>query len=303
MAVAQAAPPRPRAAGGRLFILIGAVLALVGFGAALALGSLGGGKGGSSGAGCPCSLAVYAAKDIPFRNQIVDQSQIKIVQTPNSIIGSSSDWITIDPSTKTEKYQSAGLTAVQNLIAEVNVKAGSPLLRSQLAKQSGDVISGTQAAFLPVPTGYVAFTMPTGEQVGVAGYIQPGDYINVIATLGSGKSSAAVTVFPDLKVLRVGPNNTTVSSAGSNQAQSQGATTGIASSITVVVTPCQAEYLLWFRSNAALTYELESYQDYNTASTRTTAATDCGAGVGNAKGIQATDILSKFPQFQKALGG
>lgn len=303
MAVAQAAPPRPRAAGGRLFIIIGAVLALVGFGAALALGSLGGSKGGSSGAGCPCSLAVYAAKDIPFRNQVVDQSQIKVVSTPNSIIGTSTDWITIDPSTKTEKYQSAGLTAVQNLIAEVNIKAGSPLLRSQLAKQSGDVISGTQAAYLPIPAGFVAFTMPTSEQVGVAGYIQPGDYINVIATLGSAKTAAAVTVFPDLKVLRVGPNNTTVSSAGSNQPQSSSQAPTNASSITVVVSPCQAEYLLWFRSNASLTYELESYQDYNTASTRTTPATACGDGLGSAKGISATDILSKFPQFQKALGG
>jgi Flp pilus assembly protein CpaB len=303
VAVAQAAPPRPRAAGGRLFIIIGALLALVGFGAAILLGSLGGAKTGGGGSGCPCSLAVFAAKDIPFRNQIVDQSQVKIVSTPNSVMGNSSDWITIDSGTSAAKQQSAGLAAVQNFVAEVNIKAGSPLLRSVLAKQSGDIVSGLQAAYLPIPTGFVAFTMPTSEQVGVAGFIQPGDYINVIATLGSAKTAATVTVFPDLKVLRVGSNQATVSGAGSTQPQSSQSTGGIASSLTVVVTPCQAEYLLWFRNNAALTYELESYQDYNTASSRTTKTTDCGAGLGAANGVQGSDILAKFPQFQKALGG
>src|SRR5438309_7377845 len=81
VAVAQA-PARPRAGGGRLFIILGVILALVGFGLAVLLSSLGGAaKGG--GAGCPCNLVVYAAKDIGLRTQITTQDQLTVKSIPD----------------------------------------------------------------------------------------------------------------------------------------------------------------------------------------------------------------------------
>jgi Flp pilus assembly protein CpaB len=298
VAVAQA-PARPRAGGGRIFIIIGLVLALVGFGLAVLLGSLGGARGGAS-ASCPCSLAVYAAKDISLRTQITTLDQVKVKSIPDSFkpVGA----IVIDgvnANKATDAQTAAALKAVQNFIAEVNIATDQPLLTSMLAKP-GDTVSGAQAAFLPIPQGYVALTLPTGELTGVAGYIQPGDYISLVASIGSGKTGATSTVFTQLHVLRVGAANLAVTSASSNGTNSAAGTTAPATSITVIVTPCQSELINWFAGNTQMRYELESYKDYATLPTG--PSPDC-AGLNAAKGVQTTDIISKFPAFTKALSG
>ena len=296
MAVAQA-PARPRAGGGRLFIIVGVILALVGFGLAVVLGgALGGAR---SVAGGPANnLVVYAAKDIGLRNQITTQDQLVVTGVPDAYKPAGA--ITIPAGTRESDRPGAALKAVQGDIAEVNIAAGQPLLTSMLAKP-GDTVTGAQAAYLPIPQGYVAFTLPTSELVGVAGYIQPNDYIGLVASTGSGKTGAVVTVFSQLHVLRVGPANLAVTSAsGTSTSSGQAAQTSNASSITVVVTPCQSELIKWFANNMQISYELESYKDYAPAVTGPDPACN---GINKATGVQATDIASKFPPFAKALSG
>src|SRR5260370_41139291 len=65
---------------------------------------------------------------------------------------------------------------------------------------------GSQSEFLPIPSGYVGLTIPTSEQQGVADYIQPDDYISVIATVSSSRATASKTIFTNLHVIKVGPN-------------------------------------------------------------------------------------------------
>jgi Flp pilus assembly protein CpaB len=299
VAVAQA-PARPRAGGGRLFIIIGVVLALAGFGLAVVLGSLGGGARSGS-AACPCDLVVYANKDISLRTQITTLDQVQVKSIPDSYKPAGAVVIDSGAANKSTADQNkAGLAAVQNFIAEVNIAQNQPLLTSMLAKP-GDTVSGAQAAFLPIPQGYVALTLPTGELIGVAGYIQAGDYISLIAAAGSGKTGATATVFTQLHVLRVGAANLSVTSASStsNNASSSGSTAA-ATSLTVVVTPCQAELIRWLSTNTQLTYELESYKDYAPAATG--PSPDCN-GLGATKGVQTSDVIAKFPTFSKALGG
>jgi Flp pilus assembly protein CpaB len=298
VAVAQA-PARPRAGGGRIFIIIGLVLALVGFGLAVLLGSLGHGVTGG-GAGCPCDLVVYAAKDIGLRTQITTLDQVKVKSIPDTYKPAGA--IVIDPANSSKDaaaQNAAALKAVQSFIAEVNIATDQPLLTSMLAKP-GDTVSGAQAAFLPIPQGYVALTLPTSELTGVAGYIQPGDYISLVSSVGSGKSGATVTVFTQLHVLRIGAANLAVTSASSNGSNTASSTTGPATSLTVIVTPCQAELINWLAGNTQMRYELESYKDY--AQVPTGPSPDC-AGLSAAKGIQSADIISKFPAFKTALGG
>jgi len=188
VAVAQA-PARPRAGGGRIFIIIGLVLALVGFGLAVLLGSLGGVRGG--GASCPCDLVVYAAKDIGLRTQIATLDQVKVKSIPDAYKPAGAIVIDTTNANKAQDAQNAaGLKAVQNFIAEVNIAADQPLLTSMLAKP-GDTVTGAQAAFLPIPAGYVAITLPTSELIGVAGYPQAGDYISILATSGGGSTASA----------------------------------------------------------------------------------------------------------------
>src|SRR4029077_4194617 len=141
--------------------------------------------------------------------------------------------------------------------ARVDIPAGSAVT-ANLITQTPDQLSAGDTTYLPIPSGWVAVTVPTSEQVGVAGYVQVGDRITILATIntsafGSGPSGAVVrTVFKDINVIRVGPSN----------AAAQAGAAQLTSSLTVLVTACDAEYLFWLLNNAILKYELESFSDY-----------------------------------------
>jgi Flp pilus assembly protein CpaB len=135
---------------------------------------------------------------------------------------------------------------VQGMVPLVGIP-GNQVITSNMVARAGQAL-GPNSEYLPIPQGYVALTIPTSEQQGVADYIQPGDYISVIATVSTAGKVASKTIFTQLHVIRVG---TLTSTSGSS-----------ASSLTLVVTQCQAEVITWFLSYAALKYTLESYKDY-----------------------------------------
>lgn len=139
---------------------------------------------------------------------------------------------------------------VKGMIPLVTIVSGQAISSNLVAKPNQSL--GSQSEYLPIPSGYVALTIPTSEEQGVAGNIHPDDYIAVIATVTSGSKVASKTVFVHLHVIRVGMDT----SSGA-----AGAATN-ATSLTVVVTECQAEFITWFLTYASLKYTLESYQDY-----------------------------------------
>jgi pilus assembly protein CpaB len=229
MSIASADVARPRR--GRLYIIIGAILAVLAFAAAAGLASLSLLQQNTVG-----TRVVVARNDIGARTKI---------QSSDLELG------VINPAPKeafTEVSQVAGKGA------RVDIPAGSPVTANLIAP-AGDLLSSSDVAFLPIPSGYVAVTVPTGEQVGVAGYPQVGDRITMLATLNTsifGASPAAPvvrTVFDNLDIIRVGP------------VTSQ-ATSGVPSSLTLLMTGCDAEYLFWLLNNAVLKYALESFTDY-----------------------------------------
>jgi Flp pilus assembly protein CpaB len=140
------------------------------------------------------------------------------------------------------------LQDVAGLVPLVTIPSGQAVTSNVVAKPSAAL--GTQSEFLPIPSGYVAVTIPTSEQQGVANYIQPEDYISVIATVATAGKVATKTIFTNLHVIRVGMAGGTAGSASN------------ATSLTVVVTECQAEVITWFLDYAALKYVLESFHDY-----------------------------------------
>ena len=151
----------------------------------------------------------------------------------------------------TTTYQQLFFTRISDVTGNVplvTIVAGQPITANLIAKPSQAL--GSQSEFLPIPAGFVALTIPTSEQQGVADNIQPDDYIAIIATVTSGAKTASLTVFANVHVIRVGTPTPT------------GGSSGPASSLTVVVTECQAEYITWFVDNASLKYTLESYHDY-----------------------------------------
>jgi Flp pilus assembly protein CpaB len=141
------------------------------------------------------------------------------------------------------------LDDLTGMIPLVTIVSGQAITSNMVAKPNQSL--QTQSQFLPIPSGYVAITIPTSEQQGVAFDIHPDDYISVIATVASGAKVASLTVFTNLHVIQVGTDSST-----------GGAPASTATSLTVVVTACQSEFITWFLTFASLKYELESYQDY-----------------------------------------
>ena len=285
MAVAQPAA-RPRPGGGRLFIIIGVLLAIVAFGAVFLLSSLGG--GGAIGGG-PTTSVVIAKQSIPLRHQLTsaDVEVAKASVNGNASLGNSY------PAT----------TDVMGLISEVNISKGSIITSDMLARDLSLVPAGAAPAYLPLAKGYVGMTIPTGEQQGVAGHISVGDYITVIAStqLTTFATNAAQqgtarqvskTVFTQLRVIGLGPASTGVQPAngGGGAAGSSAQASGVTSSLTIEVTQCDAEYMVWFLANTQLRYTLESYKDYATPPTDnqdTSCATIQAAGGVTSKQVDA----------------
>lgn len=211
----------------RPFTLLGVLLAVVVI-VAFVLVALNASQVGTS----PQQTVVVATKDLLPRIPI------------------SADWLTTRtipvPATYPEVYF-ARVEDVKGMIPLVTITSGQAVVSNDVAKPNQAL--GQQSEFLQIPPGYVALTIPTSEQQGVAGYIQPGDYIAVIATVSVGGKVAAKTIFSQLHVIKVGVQGATANSG--------------ATSLTVAVTQCQAEIITWFLAYASLKYTLESYRDYS----------------------------------------
>jgi Flp pilus assembly protein CpaB len=255
LAVAPAAA-RPRPGGGRLFIIVGLLLAILAGAGAYFLGGIGGGGGAGGGT----TTVVFAKQSIPLRHTItLADLDTQKVSGPFTSINNTY----LNPSD------------VKDLIAQIQISKGSIITSDMLAKDIGSIPSGAAPAYLPLPSGYVAMTIPTGEQQGVAGHITLGDYITVISsanitvfsvsgTPGAGPPKViSKTVFTNVRVIGLGPAAANVQPAnGGPAAGSQGPVSGLVSSLTIVLTQCDAEYFTWFLNNTTLKYTLESFKDY-----------------------------------------
>lgn len=279
--MAAAAPSRPRPGGGRLFIIVGLLLAVLAFAGVFLLG---GTLGGGGSIGGNTTTVVIAKQSIPIRHQITaaDLDTQKVSGT------------LINTYTNTKD--------VENLIAEIQITKGALITSDMLAKDAGLVPAGGAPAYLPLPTGYVAMTIPTGEQQGVAGHITLGDYIEVIVSasvqiFSTGGVAAgppkivAKTVFTQLRIIGLGPASSNVQPAtGSTTAGAGGTVSGITSSLTVEVTQCDAEYLTWFLNNTQVRYTLESFLDYSKAVPPST----CPIDIVLNKGVSQAQVDARY---------
>jgi len=259
VSIATSALARPRR--GRLYIVVGAVLAVLAFALAAGIASLPLIQGTTGG-----TRIVVAGHDIKARTVITAAA------------------LTLASFNPAPPQAFTALKDVEGKGARVDIPAGLPIT-ANLVGQAGGLINESDVAFLPIPKGWVAVTVPTGEQVGVGGYVQVGDRITMLATINTavfGQSpgrNVVLTVFRDVDVLRVGPAN-------------GGTTTGVVtSSLTVLMTSCDSEYLFWLLNNASMKYVLESYTDYAGAPTQPDAKCP---GVSSATGVGPKDIDNRW---------
>ncbi len=255
MAVAPA-PARPRPGGGRLFIIVGLLLAVLAGAGVFLLGNLGGGGGIGGGA---TTTVIVAKQAIPTRHVITD-ADLDTAKVSGSFAS---------VNTFTNKSD------VINLISEIQISKGSVITSDMLARDVGLIPAGAAPAYLPLSSGYVAMTIPTGEQQGVAGHIALGDYITVISSASltifavSGAQSSgppkvvSKTVFTNVRIIGLGPATSNVQPAsGSTSVGTSGPSSGVVSSLTIELTQCDAEFFTWFLGNTTVRYTLESFHDY-----------------------------------------
>ena len=248
-------------------LIVGAILALGAFAASYLIG----GTHPSSGTPQETSPIVVAARDLDARSTLA-ASDLTVVRYATA---------DIPPGALSAPGPAVGQ------VVQAAIRKGQPVLANLVAKPSEVATPGSgQPAFLPLDRGLVATTLPTAELTGVADFIRPGDYIDVIAVVSpKGATSANVrTIYSGIHVIKVGTAGQQSATPGSG---------GSTSSITVAVTQCQAEFLSWFLTNANLKYTLLSAQDYAGAAAATPDTT-CPAS-GAVKGVVETDIKSRWP--------
>jgi Flp pilus assembly protein CpaB len=261
MAISGSGIGRPRRA--RLYIVVGVVLAVLAFGTAAAVASL------------PLlSTSTTGIQVVVAKNDIGARTRIQ---------SSDLELRTVTPKPP-QSFTSVTLVAGKG--ARVDIPAGSPVTANLITESPDQLIGSGDVTYLPIPKGYVAVTVPTSEQVGVGGYIHVGDRISVLATIstavfGPGLARQVVrTVFHDLIVIRVGP----ASADQAGQAQ-------LTSSLTVLATNCDAEYLFWLLNNAVLKYSLESFTDYGATPT---APDPACPSIAKAGGVGPVEVNKKW---------
>jgi Flp pilus assembly protein CpaB len=275
------APARPRPGGGRLFIIVGLVLAVL---AGAGVFFLGGTLGSGGGAG-PSITVVVASTNIPPRAAI-QKEDLTTEQVSGVFVNT---------------YKS--VTDVVTLIAQVNISKGTIITSDMLVKDFGQLTATNAPAYLPLAQGYVAITIPTSEQQGVAGHIVIGDYITMIASAqttvfqkaggaAAPPTTVVKTVFTNLRVIGIGPAQINVQPAnGTGTTTNPGAVGGVTSSLTIELTQCDAEYMVWFLITTQNRYTLESFKDYLKAPTGPDSSCP---NVLAAHGVTAADVNARF---------
>jgi Flp pilus assembly protein CpaB len=238
--------PRAKRSSRTLIFVIGAGMAIFAFVAVFVVGiSLAAGNSTTHQV-----TAVVALRDIQPR-ELITASSVGV-----SLVSAAS----LPPHSIVRMADLVGDTAL------VTIYKGQVLSQNIVANSPDQIDQGTES-FLPIPQGLVAITIPTNELQGVGGYVSAGDYINLIASVNTkllliykgqvvdthDTGMVTRTVFTSIRVIRVGPPV-----LGPRTGQQQ----GVSSSLTVVVSECDAQFIDWFINNASLKYVLLSYKDY-----------------------------------------
>ncbi|BDI32815.1 hypothetical protein CCAX7_48660 [Capsulimonas corticalis] len=149
------------------------------------------------------SPIVVASKDIPART-IVTNDMVKIDNVPQS---------------KLTGQESATPNDVLGKVASVPIAAGSPILNNAvMAKDPG---IGLAYAF---PATYRAMTVALDPVSSVAGFLKPGDHVDVLATFDAGHGQSLTrTVLQDVTLLATGQQAMQSYSAGSGGVLNNGA--------------------------------------------------------------------------------
>lgn len=144
---------------------------------------------------------------------------------------------------------------IVGFITKSEIITGEQVLKSRIAFDQ----EGTELAYL-IPENMRALTLAIGEVSGVAGYISVGDKVDILATYtepGINPTPLTITQFQNIEIIKKGINP-------QNSPEALAANGGLTSSLTLLVTPEQAEVLVFASQFGSLNMTLRNPLDGET---------------------------------------
>ncbi len=178
---------------------------------------------------------VVAARDLPA-GQALSTSDLKVTRWPQAGLPQGS-------------FNS--VNTLSGRVLKTAASKGEPLLIGKLAAKG---LRGGLSAV--VPDGYRAMTVKVDEVIGVGGFVQPGDQVDVLATVAKGpyqKDPITRTVLQGVNVLTVGANVTQSKNAKPRRDKSK--------VVTLQVSPLQGETLALAANEGKLILSLRNHAD------------------------------------------
>lgn len=189
-------------------------------------------------------VKILAAKeDIPAFS-VIERTQLTILEYPKNFL----------PPRYTPK------TLIEDIIGQTtafNVQAGDPILTTDLASTQDD--AGLSSVITP---GMRALALPVDKVASFGGLLKPKDHVDILGTFqkpGEGDVET-VTLLQNVAVLAVGGR------LGSGREVSSGNRRGEArvSTVTALVTPEEAELLVFAQDRGSLSLTMRNEEDVNT---------------------------------------
>lgn len=149
----------------------------------------------------------------------------------------------------TEAIHPEAAESIEGLVGtttKVEIVSGEQVLSSRVITEGV-----TSPLAYRIPENMRAITIPMNEISGVAGYIMPGDKIDIIVSYSDEKLNPGqfvITQFQNVEVLEKGPYST-------DPATKQ---VGVASSLTLLVSPPQAEVLAYANLSGSMQFTLRN---------------------------------------------
>ena len=143
------------------------------------------------------------------------------------------------------------LTSIEDVVGgttTTDLMAGEQILSERIVSDTG---AGPLA--YRVPENMRAITVPTTEVDSIGGYILPGDKIDIWANYTAADDAQVVEKIQNIEVLEKGPY-----AVGAEEQQ-----TGVPTSLTILVTPAQADVIANASLNGSLYFTLRNPVDTN----------------------------------------
>lgn len=140
------------------------------------------------------------------------------------------------------------IDAVVGGTTTTELMAGEQILSERIITDTGD----TPLAYR-VPENMRAITVPTTEVDSIGGYVFPGDKIDILASYTAAEGVQVVEKIQNIEILEKGPY----------AFGAEGEQTGVPTSITILVTPAQADVIANASLNGSLYFTLRNPVDTN----------------------------------------